>query len=201
MKLRTLIIDDEPIALEKLRNYIRKTPFLELAGECRSGLEALEFLNGAEVDLIVTDINMPDLNGLDFIRALPSPPPVIFTTAYADYAVDSYKVSAIDYLLKPYDYAAFHRAATKARDRLAGPAAPASLPAPRSIFLKVDYRHVRVNLDEIVYIKGFGEYLQVFLANRESPLTTLSSFAAIMERLPADFIQVHRSFIVNINRV
>ncbi len=200
MKISTLIIDDEPIALEKLRSYVLKTPFLELAGACRSGLEAIEFLSNQSVDLIVTDINMPDLNGLDFVRALPSPPPVIFTTAYADYAVESYRVSALDYLLKPYDYAAFHRAVCKARERLKPNDLPSAAPA-RSIFIKVDYRHVRVNLDDILYIKGFGEYLQIFLVGRDTPLTTLSSFAAIMERLTPEFIQVHRSFIVNVNHI
>lgn len=202
MKIRTLIIDDEPIALEKLRKYVEKTPFLELAGECRSGLEAIELLGQMSVDLIVTDINMPDLSGLDFVRALPSQPLVIFITAYADYAVDSYKVSALDYLLKPYDYAAFFGAVSKARERLEhqSPQAPVQ-PSAQSIFVKVDYRHVRVNLSDILYIKGFGEYLQIYLIDRDSPLTTLSSFAAIMERLTPDFIQVHRSFIVNINHI
>lgn len=199
MKLRTLIIDDEPIALEKLRNYVNKTPFLELAGECQNGFDALDLLAQTPVDLIVTDINMPDLNGLEFVKALPSPPAVIFTTAHSHYAVDSYKVSALDYLLKPYDYADFHRAVSKALTR--NQSAVASPSPSQSIFIKVDYRYVRVELADIQYIKGYGEYLQVYVSGQESPLLTLSSFAAIKERLTPDFLQVHRSYIVNMNHV
>ncbi len=199
MKLRTLIIDDEPIALEKLRNYVTKTPFLELVGECQNGFDAIDFLAQAEADLIITDINMPDLNGLEFVRALPSPPAVIFTTAYSQYAVDSYRVSALDYLLKPYDYADFHRAVSKALER--GRRTPAQPQQSQSIFVKVDYRYVRVDLADIQYIKGYGEYLQIYLRDSDAPLLTLSSFAAIMERLTPDFLQVHRSYIVNMNHV
>ena len=110
MLLKTLIIDDEPIALEKLRSYVGKVPTLELVGACGNGFEAIDFLSQVDVDLIITDINMPDLNGLDFIKTLSKPPMVIFTTAYSQYAVDSYKVSAIDYLLKPYGFVDFNKA-------------------------------------------------------------------------------------------
>lgn len=199
MKLRTLIIDDEPIALEKLRNYVNKTPFLELIGECHNGFDAIDLLARTEADLIVTDINMPDLNGLEFVRALQSPPAVIFTTAHSHYAVDSYRVSALDYLLKPYDYADFYRAVTKALDR--SKSAAVQSPQNQSIFIKVDYRYVRVELADIQYIKGYGEYLQIYVRDSETPLVTLSSFAAIKERLTPDFLQVHRSYIANMNHV
>lgn len=199
MKLRTLIIDDEPIALEKLRNYVTKTPFLELIGECHNGFDAIDFLAQAEADLIITDINMPDLNGLEFVRALPSPPAVIFITAHSHYAVESYRVSALDYLLKPYDYADFHRAVSKALERSRTTAAQPQ--QNQSIFIKVEYRYVRVDLADIQYIKGYGEYLQIYVRDSETPLLTLSSFAAIKERLTPDFLQVHRSYIVNMNHV
>ena len=110
MKLRTLIIDDEPIALEKLGKYVGKIPFLELVGACESALDASAFLADNQVDLIFTDINMPDLSGMDFIASLPTAPMVVFITAYAQYAVDSYRLSAVDYLLKPYGFAEFQRA-------------------------------------------------------------------------------------------
>lgn len=199
MILRTLIVDDEPIALEKLRAYVSKVPYLTLAGECTDGLEAVERLtSGLEVDLIITDISMPDLDGMEMIRALPSPPMVIFTTAFDRYAVDSYRLSAVDYLLKPYGFADFQRATAKALDAFSSHRPSHS---GDSLFVKVDYRYIRVSLSDILYIKGYGEYLQIYLSGAATPLLTLSSFAAIKERLTDNFLQVHRSFIVNMNHV
>ena len=200
MKLRTLVIDDEPIALQKLRNYADKVPFLELAAACGSGFDALEYLAHDTVDLIVTDINMPDLNGLDFVRALPGQPMVIFTTAHAQYAVDSYKVSAVDYLLKPYGYADFHKAADKAFQLFASRHRQADTAAD-AIFVKTDHRYLRLPLRDLLYIKGYGEYLQLYAEGYASPLLTLSSFAAIREKLSENFLQVHRSYVVNMDRV
>ncbi len=198
MKLRTIIIDDEPIALEKLESYVEKTPFLTLAAKCGSGFEALDYVASNTVDLVITDINMPDLNGMDFIKSLPDSPLVIFTTAYEQYAVDSYRLSAVDYLLKPYGFADFQQAVNKARDiwfsRL-----PESVRQPETLFVKVDYRYVRIRLAEVRYIKGYGEYLQIYLSGKDAPLVTLSSFSAIKEKLSDSFIQVHRSYIVNMD--
>lgn len=206
MRLRTLIIDDEPIALEKLKSYVEKTPFLELVAKCQSAFEAIEFLATGEADLVVTDINMPDLDGLDFVRSLPKAPMVIFTTAYPQYAVDSYRVSAVDYLLKPYGFADFHRAAGKALEiygqrNQPAPADPSAPQAGGSLFVKVDYRYIRVSLADIRYIKGYGEYLQIYVSGSETPLLTLSSFASVKERLTDNFLQVHRSYIVNMDHV
>lgn len=215
-RLRTLIIDDEPIALEKLASYVAKVPFLELVGECGSGLEAVDLIaRGLEVDLMFTDISMPDLDGLEMMRSLPAPPMVVFITAFDRYAVESYRLSAIDYLLKPYGFADFQRAAMKALDyhssRSVRPAATEDEPSSDfrdtisndndSIFIKVDYRYVRVALADIRYIKGFGEYLQIYIVGAQSPLVPLSSFSALKEKLPENFLQVHRSFIVNMNHV
>lgn len=206
MKLRTVVIDDEPIALEKLRAYAEKVPFMELVAAYRNGIEAMEVLTRESVDAVFTDINMPDMNGLEFIGSLSTPPLVVFITAYSDYAVESYRFSAVDYLLKPYGFADFQRAANKvlqqynlrkaATEQNPQPAAPASDTAD-SIFVKVDYRFVRVQFSQIVYIKGYGEYLQIFLKGERSPIVTLSSFNAIKEKLPASFIQIHRSYVIN----
>lgn len=211
MRLRTLIIDDEPIALEKLRNYVGKVPFLELAGVCRNGIEATALIAGEPVDVVFTDINMPDMSGMDFIASLTRPPMVVFITAYVDYAVDSYKLSAVDYLLKPYGFADFQRAANKVLEQhrlRAGQNNPPSADAiagnsadSDSIFVKVDYRYVRVGLADIRYIKGYGEYLQIHTRDSANPLLTLSSFSQIKEKLPADFLQVHRSYVVNMNAI
>lgn len=215
MKLRAIIIDDEPIALEKLRSYVEKTPFLQLAGAYTNGIEALETMaSGTEVDVVFTDINMPDINGMEMISALTHQPLVVFITAYSDYAAESYRYSAVDYLLKPYNFTDFQRAAGKVLDRYrlihsdvttSGQETPAGTAQPvndsGSIFIKVDHRYVRVNLADIRYIKGYGEYLQIFISSSPSPLLTLSSFATILGRLSADFLQIHRSYIVNMNHV
>lgn len=200
MTLRTLIIDDEPIALEKLKKYVERSPQLSLAAACADGFEAMEYLQANDVDLIITDINMPDLNGLDFVRALKNQPPVIFTTAYPQYAIEGYKVSAVDYLLKPYGFVEFSQAVAKAEERLKERTAPAAAPKD-SLFVKVDYKYIRVSLADIRFIKGYGEYLQIYVTGKPTPLVTLSSFAAIKESLTADFLQIHRSFIVNMNHV
>ena len=184
---------------------MENSPQLDLIGACDSSFEAMEFVNKGDVDLIITDINMPDLNGLDFVKTLKNPPMVIFITAYADYAVESYSVSAVDYLLKPYGYVEFSRAVHKAAEAFALRKVAAT-PSERkedadSIFFKVDYRYVRVSLSDIRYIKGYGEYLQVYVEGEKNPIVTLSSFAAIKERLTDSFLQVHRSYIVNMKRV
>lgn len=204
MKLQTLIIDDEPIALEKLKNYVEKVPFLNLAGACQNGFDAMSLLNsGTDVDLIITDINMPDLSGLDFVKSLAKPPMIIFTTAFSQYAVDSYKVSAIDYLLKPYSFADFSRAVGKAMAATSARTQPnESAPGgDDSLFVKVDYRYVRVSLRDIRFIRGYGEYLKIYIEGRDEPLVMLSSFSSVLERLSDSFLQVHRSFIVNMNKI
>ena len=200
MKLRTLIIDDEPIALEKLRSYVEKVPFLELAAACHSGIDAMAVLAAEKIDLIFTDIDMPDLNGMELAGSLADAPMIVFTTAYAQYAVDSYRLSAVDYLLKPYSFADFQRAANKALAQAQRDGADTQREAG-SVFVKVDYRYVRVKLDDIRYIKGFGEYLQIFTTSQPEPMMTLSSFASMAQKLSDSFLQVHRSYIVNMDHV
>jgi len=201
MKLRTLIIDDEPIALEKLKAYVGKIPFLELVGAYSSGLEAVGFLASQPVDLVFTDIQMPDLSGMELAESLASAPMIVFTTAHAHYAVDSYRLSAVDYLLKPYSFADFQRAANKAMERFAARGAEPTAGGDESLFIKVDYRYIRVDQNSIRYIKGYGEYLQIYLKDAAAPLLTLSSFGAVRDRLMPSFLQVHRSYIVNLNCV
>lgn len=201
MKLTTLVIDDEPIALEKLKGYVEKVPFLTLANACPSGFDAVEYLADNAVDLIITDINMPDLSGLDFIKSMANPPLVIFTTAYPQYAVDSYKVNAVDYLLKPYGFVDFQKAVHKALEFYSSKIAAVGTSQDDALFVKTDYRYVRVPLADIRFIKGYGEYLQLYVAGNTSPLLTLSSFAAIKAKLTPVFLQIHRSYIVNMNHV
>lgn len=206
MKLRTVIIDDEPIALDKLRSYVKKTPYLELAGVFSNGIEALEMLStDVDVDVIFTDISMPDINGMEMVKAMKKPPMIVFITAYSDYAAESYSVSAVDYLLKPYSMADFQRAASKVLERHSDKAQMENQTSggedKSTIFIKTDYRYVRINISDIRYIKGYGEYLQVFVEGTENPILTLSSFASLRDKLPGSFVQVHRSYIVNMNHV
>lgn len=204
MTLKVLIIDDEPIALEKLKSYVLKIPFFELVAVCESAFDAMKVVSETQVDVIFTDIDMPGLNGMDFVSSLVARPMVVFITAYANYAADSYRLSAVDYILKPYSFVDFQRASNKVMERYSmshrdSPSTAATV--NDSLFVKADYRYLRVSLADISYIKGCGEYLQIFIEGETEPIMTLSSFAAIKERLTDDFIQVHRSYIVNMNRV
>ena len=209
MTIRCLAIDDEPLALQQIVAYIRKVPFLELAAQCQSALEARQFLENDTVDAIFCDINMPDLNGMDFVKSLASPPLIVFTTAYSEYAVEGFKVNAVDYLLKPFGLQDFQRAANRLKDRLEKPAAdtsPASHATPLTsdddtIFLKTDYRIVKVSISDIRYIEGMSEYLKVWLDGEPKPIITLLSMKKMEERLPDCFMRIHRSYIVNLNRI
>lgn len=199
--IQCLAIDDEPIALDKLRMYIEKTPFLSLVKACEDAFEAMDVMNDRKVDVVFIDINMPDLNGLDFMESVPEEcrPLVVFTTAYSRYAVDSFRVSPVDYLLKPFSFADFQRAAgrvLKQFNRQAGGQVVSD-----SLYIKAGYNYVRVTLDDIRYIEGMGDYLRIFLVSDKKPLMTLSTFRQIREYLSSSFLQVHRSFIVNMNQV
>lgn len=155
MNIRTVIIDDEPIALAKLRSYVEKTPFLDLVGEFSTAVDAMAFISNGNADAIFTDINMPDLDGLQFIESLANPPLVVFITAYSQYAVDSYRLSAVDYLLKPYGFAEFQHAANKLLKTFTSnlqQRESLSKNTEDTIFLKVDYRYVRLNLSDILYL-------------------------------------------------
>lgn len=202
MKLKALIIDDEPDALAKLRRYISEIPFLETAAECQCSSDAMLYLADNSVDVIFTDIDMPDTSGLAFVEALTERTMVVFITAYRDFALDAFRLSAIDYLLKPYSETDFRRAANKVlevyRNRQAMAAtAQGSAASDSSIFVKVETRYERINLSAIEYIKGYGEYLQIYTVGHAVPILTICSFADIMKRLGDGFVQVHRSYVVN----
>ena len=205
--IRVLAIDDEPLALQQVAAYVRKIPFLELVGECQSALEARELLDREAVDAIFCDINMPDLGGMDFVKSLAAPPLVVFTTAYSEYAVEGYKVDAVDYLLKPFGLDDFRRAANRLKDRLElEAAATASTAAAASsdddtIFVKTDYRVVKVSIGDIRYVEGMSEYLKLHLEGQPKPLVTLLSMKKLEERLPDHFMRIHRSYIVNLKKI
>ena len=205
--IRCIAIDDEPLALQQIAAYIGKVPFLELAAQCQSALEAQRFLQSDTVDAIFCDINMPDLNGMDFIKSLAVPPLVVFTTAYAEYAVEGFKVNAVDYLLKPFGLQDFMRAANRLQERLVPPPSLTSHLSPLTsetdnvIFLKTDYRIVKVTISDIRYVEAMSEYLKVWLEGEAKPLVTLLSMKKMEERLPATFMRIHRSYIINLDKI
>lgn len=201
--IRCLAIDDEPLALEQITAYINKVPFLELAAKCQSALEARTYLESDTVDAIFCDINMPDLNGMDFVKSLAVPPLIVFTTAYSEYAVEGFKVNAVDYLLKPFGLQDLQRAANRIKDRLTESVAAAK-PATDSddaLFLKTDYRIVKVSIPNIRYVEAMSEYLKVWIEGESKPIITLLSMKKMEERLPSNFMRIHRSYIINLNKI
>lgn len=204
MKLKTIAIDDEPLALRLVNDYISKTPFLELVGAFDNPLDAIDFLSTESVDLIFVDIQMPDLTGIEFARSLEKAPKLIFTTAYEKYALEGFKLNAIDYLLKPFSYEEFLKAAQKARKQTElENGIPQSIEANNQfLFLKSEYKIRRINFNDILYIEGLKDYIKVYTVGEDKPVLSLSSMKALEQKLPEDkFMRVHRSFIVNLERI
>jgi len=202
--IRCLAIDDEPFALQQLGSYIEKIPYFELVAKCQSALEAKELLEQDTIDAIFIDINMPDLNGMDFVKSLQAPPMVVFTTAYSDYAVEGYKVNAIDYLLKPFGLDDFKRAAQKVKAQydLQHQDEISNVDEDDAMFLKTDYKVVRINIGDIRYIEGMSEYLRIHIDGQPKPLIVLLSMKKIEERLPkSSFMRIHRSYIINLKKI
>jgi two-component system, LytTR family, response regulator LytT len=216
MTLTCIAVDDEPLALELVCAFINQTPFLKLVGRYSSAIEALNHLHREPVDLIFLDIQMPDLSGTDLARVLDKGQPgqgprIIFTTAFNQYALEGYRLDALDYLLKPFNYVEFLRAANKAlayaelrqQPPAPGPAAAAPPePEEEHLFLKVEYQLVRVALDDILYIEGLKDYVKVHLQSAPKPLLSLTSLKALEEKLPAKrFMRIHRSYIVALDKI
>lgn len=200
MNLTCAIVDDEPLALGLLESYVRKTPFLQLAGTYSSAVQAMNELPGKHIDLLFLDIQMPELNGLEFSRMVPSGTRIVFTTAFNQYAIDGYKVNALDYLLKPISYADFLQAAHKAVQWFELLQQPKE--EIQSIFVKSDYKLVQIELNKILYIEGLKDYIKIYEENNPKPILSLMSMKAMEELLPpSGFIRVHRSFIVRKDKI
>lgn len=202
--IRFLAIDDEPLALRQLESYLKKVPFLDVMGGCQSAMDAMRILEEEEIDAIFIDINMPDLNGMEFVKSLQHPPLVVFTTAYQEYAVEGYKVNAVDYLLKPFGMADIMRAAEHVKERyeLLHAATASPVDEDDALFLKTEYKVVRVIVTDIVYIEGMAEYLRIYLDGQEKPLITLLSMKKMEERLRNHaFMRIHKSYIINLRHI
>lgn len=198
MKLRCAIADDEPLALGLLESYVRRTPFLELNGRYCNGTEALEGIRNDEPDLIFLDIQMPGLNGMDLSRLIGERTRIVFITAFRQYALEGYRVNALDYLLKPVSYPEFLEAADKAlrwfrRERQ---------PQADAIYVKSEYRILRIRFADIRYIEGWKDYVRIFTDEYPEPVLSLIGMKKLEEQLPAEeFIRVHRSYIVRKDRI
>lgn len=198
-----ITIDDEPLALKQIAMYIKKTSFLNLVGSFESAMEALNFLNNNTVDLMFVDIQMPDLGGMDLVKSLENCPKVIFTTAFSEFAVEGFKVDALDYILKPLDYPTFMKAANKAKthfDLLKSTLEKLNANAEH-LFLKSEYKIVRIEIGKILYIESMQEYIRIHLENAK-PVMSLLSMKNIEQKLPSSrFMRVHRSYIVNLEKI
>ncbi|MBN1950546.1 MAG: response regulator transcription factor [Bacteroidales bacterium] len=203
-KIRTIAIDDEPLALSLVTGYIKKTKFLELAGEFDNPLDAMDFLKEEDVQLILLDIQMPDLTGLEFAGSLLFPPKIIFTTAYEKYALEGYKHSAVDYLLKPFSYPEFLTAVNKAKKIIDLESSAATLVETDNqfLFLKSEYKIRRINFGDILYIEGLKDYIKVYLEGESRPVLSINTLKSLEEKLPQDrFMRVHRSFVINLQKI
>ena len=203
-KISCLIVDDEPMALNLVENYVLKTPFLHLVQKCNSGLEALSYLNEEKVDLIFLDIQMPDLTGLQLAKVLPKSTRIIFTTAFDQYAIEGFKVEALDYLLKPFDYSEFLSASNKAREwfELIQNQEKATPKNTEFLFVKSEYKQIKIILNDVLYFEGLKGYIKIWLKNNSKPILTLMSLKTLEEELSSDkFMRVHRSFIVALDNI
>jgi len=202
MEIRCLIVDDEELALDVLEKYIALMPSLKLAGKCYSAVEAISFLHDEEIDLIFLDINMPELSGLDMLKTITDPPKVILTTAYSEYALESYEYGVIDYLLKPIKLERFIKAVNKVVEMMEIKVEDDDEKTEHSetLFIKEDQVSYNLELDQIHYIEAYGNYLKIHTA--EKTYVTRDTMQNMHNTLPESmFIRVHKSYIVNLRKI
>jgi two-component system, LytTR family, response regulator LytT len=202
--ITVIAIDDEPLALQLIVDYIQKTPDLMLVGQFENPLEAAQYISKNPIDIVFTDIQMPGLNGIEFTRSMLNGTVVIFTTAFAKYAIEGFKLDIADYLLKPFTYEEFLTSVHKAERMIRSITKPADdvLSNNEFLFLKSDYKIKRINFQNILYIEGLKEYVKVYTLLSDKPILSLSSLKILEIKLPSDkFMRVHRSFIVNLEKI
>lgn len=210
MKIRCLTLDDEPLALKMISAFVEQTPFLELVAQFDNAIDALNYLHSNQVELLLLDIQMADLTGMELARLLSekdqkNKPYIIFTTAYSQFALEGYRVNAVEYLLKPFDYKDFLAAATKVRHRLEEQSDSEENSPPENpsfIFVKADAQIIRVEIDDILYIEGYKDYIKIYLSSSASPLLSLISLKKLEGKLSGTgFLRIHRSYIISFARV
>ncbi len=205
MRLKCIVIDDEPLAVELLKSYVEKTPFLELSATFNNALSAIDLINSGEADILFLDINMPQITGLEFSKTIPPHTRVIFTTAYDQYAVEGFRLNALDYLLKPINYAEFLQASNKALEWFklkSGANNDGGQTESSAIFVKSGYRMEKIEFENILYIENQKDYVKFHLDDEKEPISSLMSLQSLEEKLPSKtFMRVHRSFIVNLQKI
>lgn len=201
--INCIAVDDEKYVLDLVVDNIQKVPFLKLEGRCKNAMEAAEILHQKDIDLIFLDIQMPGLNGLQFIRTLKHPPMVIFVTAYAEHAVEGFELNAVDYLLKPVSFERFMKACNKAHDLFSLQQKPTARDdKPNYFFVYVEYNQVKVSVDEILYVEGMKDYVKIFLAGASKPVITKMSLKSIEEKLSGHrFARIHKSYVIALDKV
>ncbi|MBZ4651542.1 MAG: DNA-binding response regulator [Proteiniphilum sp.] len=205
MILNCWIVDDEPLALSLLESYVQKTSFLRLTGKYSNALSAMRHIGESKVDLLFLDIQMPEINGMELARTLSRHTRIIFTTAFSEYALEGYKVSALDYLLKPFSFDEFLTAARKALDWFEMiEAKPKGEKTDENVgfFVRSDYKLVHILYDDVLYMEGLKDYVKIYTENDPKPILSLMSLKSLEEELPADrFMRVHRSFIIHKQKI
>lgn len=214
--VKCIIVDDEPMALALLESYVLKTPFLQLVRKCSNAFEALQAVNEETVDLVFLDIQMPELTGIELSKTLPQRTRIIFTTAFNEYALDGFKARALDYLMKPFGFDQFYNAALRAKEwfeMVENQSATTPIPtittetvttepAKEFIFVKSEYRQLKIMLNEVLYFEGLKDYIKIWLVNQPKAILTLMSLKSLEAELPTDkFMRVHRSFIIALDKV
>lgn len=201
-RITCIIVDDEPLALGLLEKYVLMTPFLELVGQCSSAIQALEMLEKNSIQLIFLDIQMPELNGIALSKMISKNTKVVFTTAFDQYAIEGFKVNAIDYLLKPFNYEEFFTAANKAKEWIELTAPDTSNSQGDYIFIRSEYKLIKILLSDVLYFEGAKDYIKIWLADNPRPLLTLMSLKALENQLSsANFMRIHRSFIIALDKI
>jgi len=196
--IKTLIIDDEPLALDIIETYIDKIPDLELVAKCDNAIEANEILQKEEIDLVFLDIQMPQMTGIELIKSLSNPPTFVFTTAYAEYAVEGFELNAVDYLVKPIAFDRFFKAVNKAKESMDPKVGTTN--SDDFFFVKADKKLIKIHFNEILYIEGLKDY--VIIKKESGRVIALQTMKSLQSKLPSDlFMRVHRSFIVNIGKI
>jgi DNA-binding LytR/AlgR family response regulator len=200
-KIRCLLVDDEPHALTVIKTYAQSVPTLEIAGECHHALAAFEFCQHHPVDLIFLDIQMPQLTGIDFMKSLPKPPPIIFTTAYRDFALDGFELGAVDYLLKPISMERFLKAVYKVTQNHHMETEEKYFPnTERFLYFRADRKMIKVMLNDILFIESLKDYIKI--VTTKGQLITKQSISSVEAMLPDDeFVRIHRSFIIALSKI